>query len=248
VGVAEYSEEAKRSWNLDYDSKPAAIDAKTIAEVLQQRRPPQKYNRVVPTVLTDPQQTTGDCVRKTLNQIMDLADGDDTVVFYYTGHSQQVESETDGRKSFEFHLIPSDGDAGLTAGGFLQPYFCERVEPVKVLILDSCSSGTALHRIATNTIAKMGEDGRKLGFNTWFFAACPPGKEARQQDKGGVFTQAVIAGLGDKWPTEVVTADQLWTYLIREDVSVRLGNPIIEPLRDAFGNPRPTVLAKNVHL
>jgi hypothetical protein len=197
IGVAEYQQGVA-------ENPPATAEsAQMIKAVFERYYSRRYYADIVAEVLAAGSETTAPAIKQKVEQLLERARLQDTVVLFYSGHGM-VEND-------EFCLLPTDGDKGLSTSNLLRD-FCQRKKG-NVLILDSCYSGHAVNRIEDMQVPF---DAEMNGYVTWIFASSH--RMTNQKGRESDFTRALISvlrgeNLGPK--DDTVYTDDLHRYLSR---------------------------------
>lgn len=205
VGVAEYPSSVAPE-PLEF----ATTDAEQVAHVFGARH---AYDEARVTLLTTPEETTGQRIRAELQELIKKPDGNDTAVFYFAGHSSEPAAESPtGAAGDEISLLPIDGpDPELTPRGLLSA-FCRREALRKVVIIDSCRSG-AFQR----AVSELARSCDQESCGTSFFASSQANELSREsrEHRAGWLTHFVVEGLQGRAATigQFVNDMQLGAFL-----------------------------------
>ncbi|MEM6798179.1 MAG: caspase family protein [Planctomycetota bacterium] len=204
VGISEYPRQVAEQ-RLAY----GVTDAEQIAGVFAQRH---AYDEIEARVLTTPAETTAAQIRESLEWLIESPDGNDLALFYFAGHSSEPERNSTGGPTREVSLLAIDGpDPELTPSGLLQR-FCQRTGLPKVVIIDSCRSGS-FHR----AITELARDCDKKSCGTSFFASSQEDEVSRESvlHHAGWLTHFVVQGLRGAAGTfgDWVTDEQLQGFV-----------------------------------
>jgi hypothetical protein len=201
IGVNQFQHEPKLQLS-------SAVPDVTSMEQCLQRIAPNRFAYFHPDVLPDSRATRAR-VLETLTDLQGKLKPTDVVIVHYSSHS---EVDPDGGLFLLTHDSKRDNLKETAVLGeelreILRQYQC----PV-LMLLDTCHEGKfPPMRPATDLLSRMlADDSCGVAVMT---AAL-----ARQKAKGGVFTQALIAGLNGEAKSDEVTkplsVDRLWSYTL----------------------------------
>jgi uncharacterized caspase-like protein len=197
VGISEYESQAGFP-TLD----SASSDAASIASIFEKQ---PAYKDVVTQILSVQEETSAQRIKQELERLMNEADGNDTVVFFFAGHGKVNEQG-------HFCIVPADGDCRELNTELLLREFCQKEKFRKLLILDTCHSGAAL------TVQQLARTNDREGWGANIFASSAGDQPAFEAAGGGIFTNVLVEGLtGDAWlpyGEPFVLATQLKSYVL----------------------------------
>jgi uncharacterized caspase-like protein len=192
LGVADYDDD---SMDLQYPVK----DVEDIVAALQQQEG-RFYDRVNVRRLAD-REVSLPMVRRLRDKFLLQASEEDTIIVFVAGHG--VRTETNEYWFLTSDATPTDPYFGIDRGSLEQLVTWPKLHAKRrILLIDTCHSGGALgmrsgvrgvNLFEQEDVDRVREE---LGEGVYILAASSDDEFAREQQGNGIFTRALLEGLG----------------------------------------------------
>jgi WD40 repeat protein len=250
IGIDEYR---NAKYNLNY----AQADADGVAEAIRTRSSSLFKNVYNFQLRNDKALKTG--ILDAFDQVKQKALEQDVLIVYYAGHG--VMSEESPGKPREFFLIPHDITQlyGRDEMLFEKAISAEEIKAItktinaqkQIFILDACQSAGALQTVSRGALEEKAIAHMARSTGTFWITASGSEQFASEfeQLKHGVFTYALLEGLGGKADANAdrkLTVRELSTYIeqVVPELSERFKGVAQFPSAYSFGNDFPIVVYK----